>query len=170
MNHSCTRFRLPRRWVVIAFLCSALLPTAGASQEPRTSSGSPTPLYVLLSGSEAEIAILRSRLGPKVAGGWKANGEIVAALESNLKNITSLRSGGGVKGIRIEHPEKYYRQYVPVVVAGRKLIYVNAFCRSEVPDWRTHFVTILDGGDCVWSVLYDPATGQFSDLEVNGDA
>ncbi len=71
---------------------------------------------------------------------------------------------------RIAHPENCYRQYIPVIIAKRALIYVNAFCGIEVPSWRTHFVTICDGGESVWGVLYDPTTGEFSDLEVNGVA
>jgi hypothetical protein len=75
-----------------------------------------------------------------------------------------------MKGIRIDHPENCYRQYVPVLVAGRKLIYVNAFCGIELPYWRTQFVAICDGGESVWGALYDPTSGEFSDLEVNGVA
>ena len=103
-------------------------------------------------------------------GGWKTTDQVIATLESNLKRITSLRSAGIKKGIRIDHPEKCYRQYVPVVVAGRKLIYVNAFCGTKVADWRTQFVIICDGGASVWGALYDPTTEEFSDLEVNGVA
>ena len=103
-------------------------------------------------------------------GSWKATEHDVATLESNLARISSLPSAGTLKGAAIAHPENCYRQYIPVIVAGRKWIYVNAFCGIEVSGWRTRFVTICDGGESVWGVLYDPATGEFSDLEVNGVA
>jgi hypothetical protein len=127
--------------------------------------------FVLLAENE-KGAVLRlcSRLGPKVEGKWKPTEQDVAKLESNLTRISSLRSAGTLKGMSIAHPEDCYRQYIPVIVAGRKLIYVNAFCGIKVPGWRTHFVTICDGGASVWGVLYDPTTGEFSDLEVNGVA
>lgn len=141
-------------------------------QESSSSSKSPTVLYVVLSGREKSVSKLCSRPGPKVDGGWKATEQDIATLESNLKRITLLRSAGILKGIRVAHPENCYRQYIPIIVAGRKLIYVNAFCGIKVSDsdWRTQFVTICDGGESVWGVLYDPATGEFSDLEVNGAA
>lgn len=159
-----------RSWVVAAIMCSILLSASVSPQESRNSSESPTQLYVLLSGSEKDISTLCSRRGPKVDGGWKTTEQVIATLESNLKRITSLRSAGTMKGIRIDHPENCYRQYVPVIVAGRKLIYVNAFCGIKAPEWRTHFVTICDGGASVWGALYDPTTREFSDLEVNGVA
>jgi len=153
------------------------IPATGVSQGPpapqRTSSPakSPTMRFVLLPESE-KGAVLRlcSRRGPKVDDSWKATQQHIVTLESNLKRISSLRSAGSLKGISIIHPEDCYRQYIPVIVAGRKLIYVNAFCGIEVPGWRTHFVTICDGGESVWGVLYDPTMGEFSDLEVNGVA
>lgn len=141
-----------------------------APQETPNSSKSPTVRFVVLPDSEKAVVRLCSRRGPKVDGSWKTTEQHIAPLESNLARISSLRNAGTLKGMRIAHPENCYRQYIPVVVAGRKLIYVNAFCSIEVPGWRTHFVTICDGGESVWGVLYDPATGEFSDLEVNGVA
>lgn len=138
-------------------------------QSTSSPAESPIKHFVLLPRVEnGTVLRLCSRRGPKVDGGWNATQGHVANLESNLKRITSLRSAGSLKGMSIAHPENCYRQYIPIVVAGRKLIYVNAFCGIEVPEWRTQFVTICDGGDSVWGVLYDPTTGEFSDLEVNG--
>lgn len=132
---------------------------------------SPSSRFVLLPESE-KGAVSRpcSRRGPKVDGSWKATQHQIATLESNLKHISSLRSAGSLRGKSISHPEDCYRQYIAVIVGGRKLIYVNAFCGIQLPGWRTHFVTICDGGESVWGVLYDPSTEVFSDLEVNGVA
>jgi hypothetical protein len=140
-----------------------------APQRTPNSSKSPTVRFVVLPEGEKAIALC-SRRGPKVDGSWKTTERDIATLESNLAHISSLRSAGTLKGIRIAHPENFYRQYIPIIIAGRKLIYVNAFSAIEVPDWRTHFVTICDGGESVWGVLYDPTTGEFSNLEVNGVA
>jgi len=145
-------------------------PVFGATSPPPVQQKNPTSKaqtvrFVLLPASEKILQC--SRPWPKVDASWKATAQDVAKLESNLSHISSLRSAGSIKGARIERPENYYRQYLTVVVSGRKLIYVNAF-DAEVPDWREHFVTICDGGGSVWGVLYDPSTGEFFDLEVNG--
>src|SRR5262245_22369046 len=163
-----TRFFAIAILLACNFSPNGIVSGSPAPQETRNSSETPTQLYVLLSGSEKAISKLCSRLGPKVDGGWKTTEQVIATLESNLKRITSLRSAGAIKGKQITHPENCYRQYVPVLVAGHKLIYVNAFCGIKVSDWRTQFVTICDGGEYVWGALYDPTTGDFSDLEVNG--
>jgi hypothetical protein len=155
----------------------ASVPATRVGQNPPAPQGTSSPAksqamrFVLLPESK-EGAVLRlcSRRGPKVDCTWKATEQDITTLESNLRRISSLRSTGSVKGISIAHPEDCYRQYIPVIVARRKLIYVNAFCGIEVPGWRTDFVTICDGGESVWGVLYDPTTGEFSDLEVNGIA
>ena len=151
-------------------------PATGVAQNPPAPQGPPnsskpsTVRFVLLPQNGKSVLQLCSRRGPKVDGSWKATEQDIALLESNLAHISSLRSAGSLKGARIAHPENCYRQYIPVMVAGRKLIYVNALCDIEVPGWRTHFVTICDGGESAWGVLYDPTTREFSDLEVNGVA
>lgn len=153
------------------------LDAAAGSREPAAAQGhsshatSAAQHFVLLPKSQkGAVSRLCSRRGPRLDGSWNATPQQIATLESKLKSISSLRSAGGLRGISIAHPEDCYRQYIAVVVPGRKLIYVNAFCGIEVPDWRTHFITICDGGESVWGVLYDPVTGKFFDLEVNGVA
>ena len=121
--------------------------------------------FVVLNGA----VHLCSRRGPKVDGHWEATEQQIVSLESNLKRISSLRPQNW-REMSITHPENCCRQYVPVIVSGRKLIYVNAFCGIEGPGWRTDFVTICDGGESVWGVLYDPTTEEFSELEINGRA
>ena len=140
-------------------------------QRVASPSNSPTARFVLLPrGEKASVIRLCSRRGPKVDGSWKPAERDIATLESNLARISRLQSRGTLKGIRILHPENCYRQYIPVTIAGSKLIYVNAFCGIEDPGWRKQFVDICDGGESVWGVLYNPTTGEFSDLEVNGVA
>jgi hypothetical protein len=48
---------------------------------------------------------------------------------------------------------------------------LNAFAPDPIPkDWQSRLVVVLDGGGGYWRVVFDPATGQFSDLETNGFA
>ena len=72
-------------------------------------------------------------------------------------------------GKTVADPEKYFMQYVGIVLNGKKLIYINAF-PDPGPDgyWKEHTISICDGGNS-WGVLYDPTTGQFFDLAINRD-
>jgi len=91
-------------------------------------------------------------------------------MESRFTRISRLRSKSGIMHARVEHPARYYRQYVGIIVGKRKLIYVNAFCDDKPPSyWRERAVNVCDGG-CSWGVVYDIVTGEFSELELNGVA
>ncbi len=127
--------------------------------------------FAVLPASEAHnVTRLCSRTGPeKIDDGWVPDKRDIASLEARLSEITNVTSGRGAR-TTISDPRRSYRQYVGIVVGGRRLIYVNAF-PSEFKDWKTHFLgSICDGGSALWGVLFDPATGTFSDLETNGEA
>ena len=128
--------------------------------------------FVVLPASEAKMAAdFYPKEGPeRIDGPWEASMADIAALEVNLSHISDLKSRGGITGGRIEHPERYFRQYIAVLQAGNRRIFINAFCDSIHPSsiWHNHFYVIMDGGSCVWHALYDPATKSFSDLETNG--
>jgi hypothetical protein len=129
--------------------------------------------YVLLPESAAnEVSILCSREVPKVDGSWRPTAADLQGLEARLSQISKLKSNEGMAGITIVNPEQYTRQYVAVVVAGRKLIYINAFPSDLEPgdSWRKRLENICDGGSAIWGALYDPETGVFSDLKTNGIA
>lgn len=119
-----------------------------------------------------EIRHLCSRPGPpKFDSTWQITEADVKNMEANLSRITQLKSASGIRGMRLEHPEAFYRQYVGIVVGKRKLIYINAFCeKSAGVDWHTSLISVCDGGSCFWGAVYDPATGEFSDLQMNGMA
>lgn len=63
----------------------------------------------------------------------------------------------------------YYRQYIGVVVDGKRWVYVNAFWEEGAPSgWKREMEIYCDGGPASWGVLYDPVTGRFEGLAVNG--
>jgi hypothetical protein len=129
-------------------------------------------LWVLLPETEAERARqLCSRPGPpKFQGTWKPTDTDIQTMESRLSRISRLRTQSGIVGEQIEHPERYHRQYLGIVIDNRKFIFINAFCDSKPDDsWREMLVDICDGG-CSWGVVYDVAAGKFSHLEMNGVA
>jgi hypothetical protein len=60
--------------------------------------------------------------------------------------------------IRIEHPDKYYRQYIGVTHGGKRRICINAFCVDPPPsDWRRRLYVVSDGATCFWQAFYDPS-------------
>ena len=57
-----------------------------------------------------------------------------------------------------------------IVRNGRQVIFANFFCDTFGVDWRRQPLMVDDGGDCFFVVEYDPATGAFSHLMINGEA
>jgi hypothetical protein len=153
-----------------AGLLSVLLIGARAQPEQR-----PEQMFVLLPPSEAtSLAEKYERKGPdRIDGSWQPNLTQIKALEANLSRISDLRSDDAPSieknDKKIDHPDRYFRQYVAVVRAGQRLIYINALCDTHnSPGWRSHLVSDFGGGYCFWQAWYDPATESFSDLTVNG--
>ena len=155
---------MPASNLVGAGLLIALLTGAEAQQEQR---------FVLLPPSAAtSVAELYPRKGPdRIDGSWQPKLAQIKALEAHLQDISKLRSYDAPDGAQIDHPDRYFRQYVAVVRAGEPVIYVNALCDVyDRPQWRQKFIPISDGGNCFWQAWYDPATATFSELAVNGRA
>jgi len=128
--------------------------------------------WTLLPETEADHAKqLCSRPGPpKFQATWKPTESHIQTMESRLSRISRLRTQSGIVGVQIEHPDRYYRQYLGIIIKGHKFIFINAFCDDKPPQtWRESLIDVCDGG-CSWGVVYDVATGQFSHLEMNGVA
>jgi hypothetical protein len=75
------------------------------------------------------------------------------------------------------HLAKYKRQYIGLIIRGKKVLLMSYFYDpaswsdpTYLGYWKHRWVSVLDGGDCFWEVIYDPATGAFSDWECNGEA
>jgi hypothetical protein len=102
---------------------------------------------------------------------WQPSEAEIREMESRFPQIKKLRvKECCIRGEQIENPERYYMQYIGIIVDGKNLIYINAFPDSN-PDefWKKNAVNICDGGTA-WGVLYDPKTKKFFDLAVNGVA
>jgi len=150
----------------------------------RTSRTNPAPFAILPATDEVAKAIqhLCSRVGVDPLDGlWVPSEAEVALVEARLERLRLVESdeGSGIIGARLEDPWAYYRQYVGVVVEGRKLIYINGFsgaipddrAMAEFPqDGRTEIVDGCDGDYGFWGVLYDPVRGTFYQLRFNGTA
>jgi len=86
--------------------------------------------WVLLPETQADHAKqLCSRPGPpKFQGTWKPTDSDIQAMESHLSRISLLPGKSGRIRIQVKHPDRYYRQYLGIVIDGRNFIYINAFC------------------------------------------
>lgn len=96
----------------------------------------------------------------RVSGYWAPGPQQVDELEARQQALAPT----------IASPQDYDRQYVGVVVDGRRLIYINAFKlpdQSDIDPSR-EAVVICDAGPRAWGALYDPQTGAFSEIEIDG--
>jgi hypothetical protein len=64
-----------------------------------------------------------------------------------------------------------HRQYMGIISAGKKLIYLNALLADQSDlDWKTTAIIVCDGGDAFWGVEFDPTDNSFHNIEFNGEA
>ncbi len=123
-------------------------------------------------GEAKKVADQCSRPGPpEFSDTWQPTGADIELMESRLPRVKGLRAKGCcMEGAQVEDPGHFYMQYVGIVVKGKRLIYINAFADDDPPEsWKKEAYIVCDGGTD-WGVLYDPETGKFSDLAVNGVA
>ena len=120
---------------------------------------------------------------PSVADVWVPNRQQIRALEPILARVIAESLG-----TRPQRPlvKDYYRQYVGIVVSGRRLIFVNGFhqsffqllsrsdssdrkARSAPPfDWRHKQVQVCDGGEYYFGAIYDPDSATVVRFGFNG--
>jgi len=127
---------------------------------------------VLLEGDQAAIVIHQCMREAPVAiqDTWVPDAAVVQKLDARLSDILKLEStlccGAGE---RVTHLDRYFLQYAGLVIEGRKLIYINALpVAAADKDWRSKTVLSCAASADYWGVLYDPDSGQFSDLAFNG--
>ncbi|MCP4548482.1 MAG: hypothetical protein GY835_18650 [bacterium] len=62
----------------------------------------------------------------------------------------------------------YYVQYVGGTESGSRILYLNGFCdKKQHEDWRSEFVTTMDGGICHFHAKYDLKTGRLVHFSVH---
>jgi hypothetical protein len=100
---------------------------------------------------------------------WNPRLPDIGDLEIKLSGISALKIRGYEStNLRIEHPEKYFRQYIGVRHRGKHQIYINAFIDDPPPsNWQRTFYVVIDGGMGCWHAFYDPKTKTFSELTIN---
>ena len=150
--------------IVIAFVSLLVLPAWARDRQ-----------YAILPVSEARAAIDQcSRTAPEhVTAFWLPTAVQVEAAERALPAFLRT-SGQKTIGRKIVLSE-YFRQYVGVVVRGKRLIYLNAFPApasgsADARDAQVKAYVVCDGGSAFWGAEFDPATNTFSHFDYNGVA
>ena len=141
---------------LIFFLTPLLLASACQSApKPQTST----------TGAPYEYVILGE-------GAWTPTPDHIAALQTRLpaylaQNQNKFNSNKPPIG---ERTSQYKFQYWGETDrAGQRVVAINALC-SPLDGWTTRRILVMDGGDCFFNLKYDPASGKFFDLIVNGEA
>jgi hypothetical protein len=156
-----------KRWVTAAGPVQTLprpVPSGGDAVRDFHEDTSPKPFVVL--PISATAGWIRGR-------GWEPTDSDIAGLEASLPLLPHLTAENrlAVGDVHIDPPEQYFRQYVPFVRNGKKLIYVNGFRSVDATSyWRHRLVVILDGGIRNWQAFYDPAAHAFLTLRINCEA
>jgi hypothetical protein len=124
---------------------------------------------VLAADEGAKLTHPCSRKGaPSYEATWAPTPSDVQTLELLLPKVKNLRTPWGS---RIDSLDGYCFQYFGLVANGKKLIYINAYaCADDGMQASPTVAKYCDGGTMFWGALYDPAIGEFSDLQVNGIA
>ena len=112
-----------------------------------------------------------SRYVPVAEGYWDVTKEDVLLLERALPEYVKSNSPRYCGKIA-QDLSQYKRQYGGIIVQGRKIIYVNAALpeHEEGDSWKMEVQEYCDGGCYFWGVEFDMESGQFSNLNANGEA
>jgi len=124
-----------------------------------------------------------------VAGFWTPSDSLAKAVDGALAPVlaAALRRVGA-EGRAAD----YHRQYLGVVIDGRRMVYVNGFHHFYVEDmlrtemvvaridttsppvgadfWKRYPVGVCDGGAAFFGVVYDPLARRFGAVRFNGYA
>ena len=177
-------------WIAVSVVgCSARAPAAeitsptDRSAGPTRASGEP-PHRSSLKSPELRV-IVDAHAGDKFytwaapAGFFTPSEEQISTLEALLPRFLDdhVQSRDGESPLSERMP-KYMRHYVGIIKAnGARRIWGNFFCVyfdyrdpfGPKDGWRTHGISVSDGGDCYFNVKFDPTFRTFSELAVNGN-
>ena len=124
-------------------LCLVSLSLITISCATKTLSGNE---WIVLSGEHAKrITSQCSRPGPEhFDSTWELTRSDIEILEEELEKLQNILSKECCDPeARISNVHKYHRQYIGIIVDGKRLIYINAFRPSFLTDeWRSEPILI----------------------------
>ncbi len=142
--------------------------TAPDSTAPDSTAPDETPWQVVgISGANGVVTTGTDLGWDVIVGGtWSATDDDLNALEQLLPTALSEQGFDGIA----DRLDEYTRWYSAVEVGGERLLLVWLSCTAEADDFRDRIPFVDDGGDCYFSVTYDPADMSVRRLSVNGEA
>jgi len=145
----------------------ASTPIGQSSRPAATKSG---PGFALLPASEVQP--WSKYFAPEShAESWEPTLGDMNDVEADLPQITTLSKSDSDSTRHIDTPGEYYRQYLAILIDGKRRLNLNALCSvDQNANWRKRLIVVMDGGKCFWHAMYDPSTRTFSNLSVNGRA
>ena len=138
--------------------------------------------FLLLGGAaqapqEQRFVVLPSHSVPTISarvmddvdshGSWEPATADIEGLERSLSRVSELKVTGWTSKTRIEHPERYFRQYIGVSHRNQRASHKCVSRCTPPSDWRSHLYVVVDGATCYWQALYDPSTKSFSNHAIN---
>jgi hypothetical protein len=159
-----------RRWSS-GVLLSYAVAAAGASLAQSVEMKLPGTGLFILPGDVGQSLLRQCSRGTpaNVSQFWNPSSEQIRKLEFLLPRY--VRHGAGRKP-GIPDNVEYHRQYVGIIVDGKRLIYGN-FYPASVSDYfdeKSTPVVVCDGGASFWGIVFEPESSVFLDLQVNGPA
>ena len=125
-------------------------------------------LFILPISAGQSLLRQCSRSSPSnVSQFWSPSLEQIQRLERALPGY--VRFNEGRKPV-IAHTVEYHRQYVGIVVNGKRLIYGNFYPTtvSDYFDEKSTPVVVCDGGASFWGIVFEPESSVFIELQING--
>jgi len=115
---------------------------------------------------------IQNMLGVEAESFWTPQAKDVELTESRLRTALEKEAKDSPQVQQIlKHYNEYRRQYIGLVIHGRRHIYLNSFSsRDSLPNYAKQFVMVSDGGFWFWHILYSVEDGTFLNLSINGEA
>ena len=153
-----------------AFLVLILFLTACTSQPVPNAEGEN---WVAFSADKARADQMLDWLFPAEAEYWSPTEADIRALESGLPAYLQENKSAFymTETLIWERLDGYNRQYVGIVLEGRKVTYASYLCKNGADtQWKEQLIFVADGGACYFQFKFDTFTGEFFGLLVNGES
>ncbi|MES2594088.1 MAG: hypothetical protein V4662_02075 [Verrucomicrobiota bacterium] len=120
----------------------------------------------------AEVAQQERLFGAETENFWTPQAKDIELAESKLRAALEKGAKEFPQAQQIlKHYNEYRRQYVGLVIKGRRHIFLNSFpSRDTFSDYTKEWVIVYDGGFWFWTILYSVEDSEFSELQINGEA
>lgn len=127
-----------------------------------------TEMGVIITERQAAAMCDGAGICPQTPSYWTPERDQVEALEVALPRYLATAAP---EGSRLRQGlEGYQAQYIGVLRGERELLFANVFCEPLGVDPAERLVVIDGGGDCFFTVEFDPATASFDALRINGES